>query len=684
MRIMIPLIERNVRPAPYRRCVGGFCLVLRGVTLLGAPLAAQIALYWDINGSAAEAGGATPSGTWRTSGTSNTNWSTNVGGDVATANWTNGNIAVFSAGTDATGSYSVTVAGAPTVDSIVIQRGGTITFSSSVLNLTGTLPSIDVATGTTAVFDTRLSGANGLVKAGGGILQLNSTTNNYTGDTVIDAGTLILGPGKNILPGTTAVTVGAGATMEFSAGGNTSAIAALGGAGHVNIRDNQIRIGDVSSTTFSGVISDGGGGGTLRKDGSGTLTLAGASTFSGATSLNAGTLVVANNTALGAASAGNAIANGAALHFSGGVAVNETNFTLTGAGDGTGVLRNLDGANSLTASLTASGAAMTVGSDAGTLTLAGDLNLGATNLTIVGAGSIVLGGVVGGSGATQLVKQGTGTLTLAGNSANTFGGAVAINDGTLALSKMSGIDAFASNVITIGDGTGAAGSAALTLLAYQQVPDTATVTLQSDGVFNLNNFSEKIEAIAGAGLISLSTSGYLTVGSLGTSSTFGGAVSGSGTLVKDGTGTLTFTNSFSFEGVFELRGGTLALGSGTHLTVGTLHITGSTILDFGNSTATFLNAGIFTIASGVTLTIQNWADGVDYFHTQNFTGAILDARGVAPQNQVTFTGFSSNSTGWQSYDRQVTPTPEPATYGALFLSGCLALLGYRRFRAPRR
>ena len=35
-------------------------------------------------------------------------------------------------------------------------------------------------------------------------------------------------------------------------------------------------------------------------------------------------------------------------------------------------------------------------------------------------------------------------------------------------------------------------------------------------------------------------------------------------------------------------------------------------------------------------------------------------------------------------DREIRPTPEPATYGALFLSGCVGLLGWRRFRQRRR
>ena len=54
------------------------------------------------------------------------------------------------------------------------------------------------------------------------------------------------------------------------------------------------------STTFSGVMQDGGfsggTGGSLTKTGTGKLTLSGASTYTGITTVNAGTLLVSNTT----------------------------------------------------------------------------------------------------------------------------------------------------------------------------------------------------------------------------------------------------------------------------------------------------------------------------------------------------------------------------------------------------
>ena len=116
-----------------------------------------------------------------------------------TNNWTNGDIAVFSAGAGANGSFTVTLANAPTADSVVIEEGD-INFANSSLTLVGSTPGIDVAAGSSATFDSKLLGANGLVKNGDGLLVLNNTGNNYTGTTLVNAGTLQIGSGANILP----------------------------------------------------------------------------------------------------------------------------------------------------------------------------------------------------------------------------------------------------------------------------------------------------------------------------------------------------------------------------------------------------------------------------------------------------------------------------------------------------
>ena len=96
-----------------------------------------------------------------------------------------------------------------------------------------------------------------------------------------------------------------------------------------------------------------------------------------------------------------------------------------------------------------------------------------------------------------------------------------------------------------------------------------------------------------------------------------------------------------------------------------------------------LNSSSLTVNSGISLTVNNWVNTTDYFYTQNFTGAVPDIRGVTPENQITFTGNSNNSTGWLGFDHQVTPAPEPATYGAIFTALMLGVVGLRRARRSR-
>ncbi|MDB6170086.1 MAG: hypothetical protein JWM88_2950 [Verrucomicrobia bacterium] len=213
-------------------------------------------------------------------------------------------------------------------------------------------------------------------------------------------------------------------------------------------------------------------------------------------------------------------------------------------------------------------------------------------------------------------------------------------------------------------GTDATGNYTVTVSATISV---ASITVQegnptfSGGTVNLSGTNPQISVASGSNL------------------TFGSAFTGTGAIEKTGTGTLTFNSTFSYAGELRLTGGTIAL-AGITATVGTLHITGNTVLDFGNSTASTLNATTFVIDSGVTLSITNWVNATDFFYAQNWTGATANVLGSAPMNQITFSGSSSSNTHWQSSDKQVTgiPVPEPATYGAIFIGMSLACVLWRR------
>ena len=154
------------------------------------------------------------------------------------------------------------------------------------------------------------------------------------------------------------------------------------------------------------------------------------------------------------------------------------------------------------------------------------------------------------------------------------------------------------------------------------------------------------------------------------------------TVTKGGGGTLNFNQNFTFGGTLNLSGGTLRL-TDSQLTLGTLNVTANTTIDFAGSAST-LNLSNLTIAAGVTLTITNWSNATDYFYTSNWSGAALDVSGSTPMNRVVFNGFTGANTHWSSFDHQITPVPEPATYGALFFSGLAGFGLIRRWRTARR
>jgi autotransporter-associated beta strand protein len=331
------------------------------------------------------------------------------------------------------------------------------------------------------------------------------------------------------------------------------------------------------------------------------------------------------------------------------------------------------------------GANQTWNAASGGLTF-GTVNLSNNNtghsLTVTGSSNTSITGVIanGGTGAGNIIMSGSGTLTLSGTSSNSYTGTTSVQSGTVNLNKSAGFNAVGTGAITVGDGVGATSSANIVLLASNQIADTAAVTLNSDGRLSTGNFTESIGTIAGTGLIDLSTSGYLTVGANNASSTFGGSITGTGTLEKAGTGTLTFSSTINYAGSLLLSGGTLQL-NGIGVTVDTLTLTGNSTIDFAGTNAT-LNVTNLNL-NGFTLNITNWTNAADYFYATNWAGATLDTRGTGSETQVIFNAptYNGSNTSWQSYDHQITPVPEPSTYGVMLLGLMCALVGgYRHWQ----
>lgn len=184
----------------------GLCVALAiAFTSAGAMAAGGPGVYyfWDINGTAAGAGaGGVASGEWGTTTATTYNWNNNAEGTGTLSAFPNYSEAVFSAGTDATGSSIVTVnVGAVNCNSLTLQEGNitltttagkTISFRSSSTGSDSNTGKITVAAGSTLRFEIGVASAStAFIKLGAGTLE-QAVSTSYAKQVYVTEGTLAL------------------------------------------------------------------------------------------------------------------------------------------------------------------------------------------------------------------------------------------------------------------------------------------------------------------------------------------------------------------------------------------------------------------------------------------------------------------------------------------------------------
>jgi len=353
--------------------------------------------YWDGDAGGRDDGTIDGGdGVWRA--TSDTNWTVDTG--VVNSSFADQGFAVFMGAAGAVtvddSDGAVRAGGMQFLTDGYTVSGGTITLSPP----SGTQSFIEVGDGSaddagiTATIASELAGSAELVKGGGGTLILSSN-NSYTGGTEIDAGVLKISSDQNLGDASGALTFDGGA-LEATASFTSARNITLDSGGGILAADSGVNL------TLNGGI-DGAGG--LTKTGTGQVTLAVASTYDGATTVDAGTLAA------------------------GGMNVFNSNSVFTTNADGT---LDLAGFNQSLLSLNNAGG-VKLGTTPGTaLTVTGDYT--------GSGGTVFLNAALGDDTST------TDELVIKGNSTGTS---------TLAVTNVGGTGAQTTNGIEVVDVTGA-------------------------------------------------------------------------------------------------------------------------------------------------------------------------------------------------------------------------------------
>jgi autotransporter-associated beta strand protein len=462
--------------------------------------------------------------------------------------------------------------------------GGTLRNSSGVTWTLATTGSDSVTdnsslclsgTGLSSQLQKNIIGTGGLTMNGSGTWTLTGTSS-YAGDTVVTGGVLEIGTGASIYANYTTsatVTVGTGATLRLNGWGyNVSGLGQLDtnsarlvinggtiefaltggtwanrgftiGASGATLKASQgtwwlapgaDSITNNSSLTLTGT-STGDiqmpviGSGSLFKTGNGEWDIEGANTYTGATTVNAGTLRLSSAAATPGVNSALTLANASGAGFS-------LSYWDPNAVEASGTGQNVGGHVSI-GSLSGGGA------NGGNVELcSGVLTVGGDNTSTTYAGSILSSQIwrSNPNGIGALTKVGTGTLTLSG--ANSYKGATTISQGNLnvigSLSAGSAVSVGAAGILggtgviggpvtvngTLAPGAGSVGSLAI----------VNALTLSGTASFRISKSGSVLSNDKVTGLTGVSYGGALVVANIG-----------GGTLAAGDTFTLFASGSYA-------------------------------------------------------------------------------------------------------------------------------------------
>jgi fibronectin-binding autotransporter adhesin len=495
----------------------------------------------------------------------------------------------------------------------------------------------------TATVGTIGSNVTNLTKTGSHTLVLTSA-NSYTGTTTLSGGITRARRNDSLsgyaTPGN--VSVASGATLALNVGGTNEWTSANIDTLRNNATFSSGSILGIDTTNAAGGFNYGsnvGGNLGIRKFGNNTLTLSGNNSYTGTTTVSAGTLTITNSNALGSGSADVTVASGAVLQLDGtggDIAIGSKPLSVSGTGISSGGgLRNLAGNNSWAGAVTAglSGTSSVFVASGSSLNLSGGITssgAGTRTLSFLGSGSSTINGI---SNAATALTVTAGTVTVTGSVINqraftVSGGVLNFNTNHTSTNTLSNFDASGTGSLFINGTVTTAGN--LTV--------ASTSTLGGSGT---------IKAAAAT------ISGTLRPGN------------SAGTLTIDNSVTLASTTVSNFE--------LDTAASYDRLWVNTLTNAAATLTFAG--TLNVIDNGV-AFANGQVFDLFNWGSNTAVSGT--FSAVNLPTlTGLLTWKEYTPGVFFDYATG----QIEVTLIPEPASL-ALMAAGTLLMLPRRKRMQP--
>ncbi|EEP5669867.1 autotransporter outer membrane beta-barrel domain-containing protein [Salmonella enterica] len=584
------------------------------------------------------------------------------------------------------GDETLTLSGSNTYTGGTIISGGTLVATTVEALGTGDVTDnavLELNTGGT--FDNVISGSGQVVKSGDDALTL-SGSNTYTGGTTISGGTLVatnveaLGSGDvtddatlelntggdfaNNIGGTGSVVKSGDKTLTLSGTNSYTGGTTISGGTLVANNVEALGTGDVTNNAtlelntggdFDNAIS---GSGQVVKSGDKTLTLSGANSYSGATTISGGTLIATHVNALGTG----AIDNRASLLLDASGQFTVTDLTTESGGN-----------TEIGAGSTLQATTLTQKSDS-TLTI--NLNSNTVDPVIHAASQVSLAGTLDITGVGDVLDSDPAST----DDLDTF--TLIASDKTIAgdFEKLTvaGMDADLADFITVDgriDGTGKQYELTTALTWYADRDDAVTDAhgtfnlTNADGSFAVNTVLENVDATLdpasatgwdgtslikqGAGTLILNAENTYTGGTtisggtlvatnvdalgsgavtddatleLNTGGTFDNAISGSGQVVKSGDDVLTLSGANSYSGGTLISDGTLVASNVEAL--GTGDVTDNATLEL-NTGGTFDN-----VISGSGQVVKSGDDTLTLSGSNTYTGGTLISDGTLVATSV--------------------------------------------------